>query len=181
MGERDGKKVHQFHYGNSPYELDQVDLKGKTLSINTSSGTQGIVNAYHAPCAIEVISGCFANSYAVEQYIKRAAEAQRGKKPLTVTIVPMGYKGIEPATEDELYALYLRNRLLGKRPTTFKEIRKLILSTPFAEKFNDPKNKDFPKQDLDYCLTPSQYDNVPKVYRTKEGIEMRDALKEESH
>ncbi|MCI0826007.1 MAG: 2-phosphosulfolactate phosphatase, partial [Chloroflexi bacterium] len=31
MGEVDGKRPDGFDYGNSPYEISQVDLTGKTL------------------------------------------------------------------------------------------------------------------------------------------------------
>jgi 2-phosphosulfolactate phosphatase len=45
MGEREGKKVPGFDYGNSPYEVSGVDFTGRTVVQTTSAGTQGIVKA----------------------------------------------------------------------------------------------------------------------------------------
>ena len=44
-GERGGKILPGFDVGNSPWELLQIDVTGKTVVHTTSAGTQGIANA----------------------------------------------------------------------------------------------------------------------------------------
>ncbi|MFH1180115.1 MAG: 2-phosphosulfolactate phosphatase, partial [Candidatus Bathyarchaeota archaeon] len=48
MGERDGKQVPGFDYGNSPYDVKDVDFSGLSVIQTTSAGTQGLFNAYGA-------------------------------------------------------------------------------------------------------------------------------------
>src|SRR5208282_5212468 len=43
MGEIQGKPIQGFDFGNSPTEIQGLDLKGKTIVQRTSAGTQGIV------------------------------------------------------------------------------------------------------------------------------------------
>ena len=44
-GERDEKKIPGFDFGNSPTEILQADLRGKTVIHTTTAGTQGLINA----------------------------------------------------------------------------------------------------------------------------------------
>ena len=48
MGEVGGKKPDGFDFGNSPYEISQVDLTGKTLIQSTRAGTVGVEAASNA-------------------------------------------------------------------------------------------------------------------------------------
>lgn len=66
MGERKGKILPGFDYGNSPAHVQGVDFSGKTVIHTTSAGTQGIVNAVKAD---EIITGSFVNARAVARYI----------------------------------------------------------------------------------------------------------------
>src|SRR5208282_5381349 len=45
MGEVRGWPPDGFDFGNSPFEVAQVDFAGKTIIQRTSAGTQGIVAA----------------------------------------------------------------------------------------------------------------------------------------
>jgi 2-phosphosulfolactate phosphatase len=45
MGERKGKKLPGFDYGNSPTEIQAIDFSGKTVIQTTSAGTQGFADA----------------------------------------------------------------------------------------------------------------------------------------
>ena len=53
MGEVGGKRPDGFDYGNSPFELKDVDLTGKTIIQSTRAGTVGVTAASNA----EVIYG----------------------------------------------------------------------------------------------------------------------------
>jgi 2-phosphosulfolactate phosphatase len=45
MGEVGGQAPPGFDYGNSPFEIATVDLRGRTIIQRTSAGTQGVVAA----------------------------------------------------------------------------------------------------------------------------------------
>ena len=55
FGEREGKQVEGCDLGNSPSQIETIDLKGKTCIHTTSAGTQGIVNAKHADFSLLVL------------------------------------------------------------------------------------------------------------------------------
>jgi 2-phosphosulfolactate phosphatase len=48
MGEVRGRGPPGFDFGNSPFEISNVDFHGKTIIQRTSAGTQGIVAAIQA-------------------------------------------------------------------------------------------------------------------------------------
>jgi len=50
-GEVRGRPPEQFSFGNSPFEIDEVDFTGKTIIQRTSAGTQGVVAAVRANSA----------------------------------------------------------------------------------------------------------------------------------
>ncbi len=120
--------------GESRYTFSGLDLvnspviskpiRGKTVIIKTDGGTKGLLAATKVD---KVIVGCFLNSRAIIDYIKKL-------KPTEVSLVPVGYKGREKAIEDELFAEYIKDILEGKKPD-FKEIRKKILTRSWRNIF----------------------------------------------
>jgi 2-phosphosulfolactate phosphatase len=48
MGEVSGRAPAGFDFGNSPFEIQDVDFGGKAIAQRTSAGTQGIVAARDA-------------------------------------------------------------------------------------------------------------------------------------
>ena len=104
VGERNEVIIPGFDYGNSPYNIKDVDFSGKNIVHTTSAGTQGIANAVNAD---EIITASFVNIFAVVRYIKM-------KKPKTVSIVCMGKAAVEPAEEDTWCAEYIRALLLDE-------------------------------------------------------------------
>lgn len=47
-GERNGRKIEGFHFGNSPFEFMNGVVKGKTLVLTTTNGTRAIKMTEHA-------------------------------------------------------------------------------------------------------------------------------------
>jgi 2-phosphosulfolactate phosphatase len=147
MGEVHGIKAAGFDFGNSPYELSQADVKGRTLIQSTRAGTSGAVAATKA----ETLYGAaLANAAATAQAILRA-------RPRLVTLVAMGWEGGVRTDEDELCALYIRNLLQGRQPDR-EAVRKLVLCGAESQKFGDPSQPHFAPQDRDIAL---QVDSIP--------------------
>lgn len=149
VGERGGKKLPGFDYGNSPSEIEQVDLSGRTMVHTTSAGTQGLVNATRAS---EVITGSFTNAGAIARYIS-------AKQPEEVSLVGMGHSLKRPSEEDTLCAEYIRS-LLCQDPLDFEQLKSKLRSSDSAERFFNPEKYWAPQSDFDLCLTLDYFDFV---------------------
>jgi len=158
MGEREGIKCEGFDFGNSPAEIENIDLTGKSVVHTTSAGTQGIANALGAD---EVITGSFTNADAILRYISR-------KHPERVSLVCMGQGALIPAEEDTVCAEYLRDRLQGIT-TDFTLIQKHLRGVIGAQKFFDPEKAWAPERDFDLCLSLSRFDFVLKAEPVGDG------------
>ena len=83
IGERHGKKIDGFDYGNSPASVNGVDFSGKHAVHTTSAGTQGLAAAVHAD---RLYAASLVNAAATANVI--AAE-----NPDCVSLVCMGWEG----------------------------------------------------------------------------------------
>ena len=142
MGERKGKMLPGFEYGNSPSEIQTVDFSGKTIIQTTSAGTQGFANARHAD---ELITGSFVNAEAIVSYIQK-------KVPQKVSLVCMGTWAVEPNDEDSLCAQYIADRLNNQKIDT-KKITTRLKESKTARIFFDPEVKWAPEKDFELCLS----------------------------
>jgi 2-phosphosulfolactate phosphatase len=160
-GERDGKKVHGFDLGNSPFEYMAEYLKGKSIGFTTTNGTQAIVKSL---AAREIIIGSFLNLSAICRYLKSSTN--------NLLIVCAGWKG-KFNLEDTLFA--------GAVVELLKSDFQPDCDSPLAAQhlYNTAKHNmlDFLKdsshvkrlarlgieKDIAYCLTPDQYDIVPTL------------------
>ncbi len=146
MGERDGKKVPGFDYGNSPYEVSGVDFTGCTVIQTTSAGTQGIVNAVEAE---EILLGSFVMADAIVEYIKKTS-------PETVSLVAMGWGGQVKSPEDESLAEYIEKRLNGLEPG-FASMKQRIMEHPQGAKFFDPEQPEFVEGDFHCAMDLNRF------------------------
>ena len=80
MGEVAGMRPEGFDYGNSPYELSQADVSGKTLIQSTRAGTVGVAAAVRAD---QIYVGSLVIADATVKAINRDS-------PDIVSIVAMG-------------------------------------------------------------------------------------------
>lgn len=110
-GERDGKKLACADFGNSPFNFMDPSLRGQTIVLNTTNGTQAIetVSRGHHPLAI----GAFTNLDAVAEY---AASQQKN-----LVIYCAGWKN-RFSLEDTLFAGALTQRLIQGYPGLFHTI-----------------------------------------------------------
>ncbi len=153
LGEVSGVKVPGFDFGNSPHELSRADVRGKTLIQSTSAGTRGIVAAAGADA---LFAAALVNAEAT-------VDAVLAEWPSLVCIVAMGTDGSARSDEDEQCALYLRNRLLGRRPDP-AAVRSLVLAAHDSAKFDDPRRPHFDPRDRDMAL---QIDSIPFAIRVR--------------
>ncbi|MGI6029726.1 MAG: 2-phosphosulfolactate phosphatase [Candidatus Heteroscillospira sp.] len=159
-GERGGIMLPGFDYGNSPYQVRDAQLRGRTAVHTTSAGTQGLVNASHAD---EIITGSLVNSRAIAEYI-------REKNPAEVSLVAMGLKGKRLAAEDELCARYIRSILEENELDMQAELEKLRTDET-SQRFFDPGTQDvFPQEDYWMCTDVDKFGFVLRVERTGEDV-----------
>ena len=147
MGEVDGIRPDGFDLGNSPYEMTQAHVAGKTLIQSTRAGTVGMSAAANAD---RIYAGSLTIARATANAILRDA-------PDLVTIVAMGAEARARADEDEQCALYIRNLLQCRQPDP-DAVRALVLAGAEAQKYADPNQPQFHPQDRDLAL---QIDRVP--------------------
>jgi 2-phosphosulfolactate phosphatase len=158
-GERDGKKVDGFDLGNSPFEYQDPKLKGQKIAFTTTNGTQAIVKSLGAK---EIIIGSFLNLSAVAAHLRKSSN--------DVLIVCAGWKG-KVNLEDTLFA--------GALVELLKDQLTPACDAPLAAQhmYNQAKNNmmEFLKnsshvkrlaklnihKDIEFCLTPDQYNVVP--------------------
>ena len=152
VGERNEQKPEGFDFGNSPSQLLESDLNGKTMVHTTSSGTQGIANAIHAD---EILTGSFVNAGAIVDYIRR-------QNPAKVSLVCMGYSCQYPTDEDTFLAVYIKNELKGI-PNDFQAMVGKLKVGDGARFFDLEKQEWAPVADFDLCLSLNRFDFVLKV------------------
>jgi 2-phosphosulfolactate phosphatase len=164
-GERDGKKVDGFDLGNSPFEYMAEELTGKKIAFTTTNGTQAIAKSIGAK---EIVIGSFLNLSAVVNYLREGSNS--------VLVVCAGWKG-KVNLEDTLFA--------GAIVELLKDMFLPECDAPTAAQhlYNQAKHDmvDFLKdsshvhrlaklniyKDIEFCLTPDQYDVVPRL---KDGV-----------
>lgn len=161
IGERHGKILPGFDYGNSPSQLENIDLNNKIVVHTTSAGTQGIANAKKADI---ILTGSLVNAKAIAEYIK-----MNGYKE--VSLVCMGLEATSQTEEDNLCAYYIKSLLEDKPIELFDEIQKLKMTS--GAKFFDKNQQDvFPEKDFYLSTEVNKFNFVLKLEKDKKtGLE----------
>lgn len=159
IGERHGKILPGFDYGNSPSQIENIDFSKKTILHTTSAGTQGIANATNAN---EILTGSLVNARAIAKYIKKKGEEN-------VSLVCMGLEAKSQTEEDNLCAYYIKSLLEGNSIELDKEIQKLKETS--GSKFFDPNQQDvFPEADFYLSTEVDKFNFVLKVEKDNKGM-----------
>ena len=153
-GERHGKIMPGFNWGNSPTHIEHVDFSGKTIVQTTSAGTQGIANAIGAE---EIITGSFVNAGAVINYIQK-------KNPAELSLVCMGNEAVTPAEEDTFFAEYVKEILIGRKPD-FPAMVEVIKRTSGSRFFNPANAESEPTRDFELSLELDRFDFVLRAQK----------------
>lgn len=161
IGERHGKILPGFDYGNSPSQLENVNLKNKTVIHTTSAGTQGIANATKADV---ILTGSLVNAKAIAEYIKK-------NNYNDVSLVCMGLEATSQTEEDNLCAYYIKSLLEDKPIDLCDEIQKL--KTTSGAKFFDKKQQEvFPEKDFYLSTEVNKFNFVLRLEKDEEtGLE----------
>ena len=154
MGEVGGKRPDGFDFGNSPFELLDQNLDGKTIIQSTRAGTVGITAAGKAEC---LYGGSLAVASATVKAIERLS-------PEIVTLVAMGLEGQTRSDEDEQCALYMRNILQGRTPSK-EAVRNLITVGEESQKYDDESKPQWPPQDRTMALDIDSHDFALKIVK----------------
>lgn len=159
--ERNGELVEGFDLGNSPFGYMNSKVKGKTIAITTTNGTQAIDAAKDAS---QVIIGSFLNLETVIDYLHSQKK--------NVLLVCAGWKN-KFNLEDTLFAGAVANELIYKKgfdtncDSTLASMYLYSLAKHdlYAFLANSSHRNRLAKLDLErdikYCLTPNQCPVLP--------------------
>lgn len=159
--ERDGKIIKGFDLGNSPFGYMNNRVKGKTIAITTTNGTQAINSAANAS---KIIIGSFLNLDTVIDFLK--------KEKKDVLFLCAGWKN-KFNLEDTLFAGASADILINKHgftsdcDSTIASVELYKLAKPNLFEFlscSSHRNRlaklDL-ERDIKYCLTANQCPVLP--------------------
>lgn len=158
-GERNGEMVEGFDFGNSPFSYKNPALKGKTIAMTTTNGTQAIHAVSHAK---KIVVGSFANISVLTEWL--------GKQDENILLVCSGWKN-RINLEDTIFAGAMVKRL--RQWYDLHEDSALVAETLF--KAADFRKRYFLKnsshfqrlmhlnlqEDVKYCLRKDTHPVIP--------------------
>lgn len=160
-GERNGEKINDFDYDNSPIAFYNETLNNKRLAITTTNCTEAI---NIARISKHMYFGCFLNYSTVLNFLKNINTEQR------VIFLSSGFKQ-EESEEDNIFAYSIINELKVIRPIvqnefeilgnlnslSFSEIKDLILNTEHSSRLKSQGKKN----DIEFSLNFDKFDCLP--------------------
>lgn len=156
IGEREGKQVPGFDFGNSPFDVKDVDFTGSSVVQTTSAGTRGLINAYGAD---ELLPGSFVMADAIVNYVK-------DNKPEEISLVAMGWGGNVKSPEDEYLADYIEQKLRGEIPD-FEGMKNRIRDHPQGAKFFEKNQTIFKEEDFHCAMALNRFGFCLKLIKAK--------------
>ena len=164
IGEKNGYKIEEFDYGNSPVDISKINLRSKNIILKTSNGTKATLNSLNADHLL--VTG-FINMESVIRYVTYISQKE--------DIDLVNIVASDPISDDDLVcAEYIQDRLTGKGELSMEDCRIRIKESKAAQKFVDPTNTYFKRQDLDLAIQDHKSNFVMTVKTT-------DQIKIEKH
>ncbi len=159
--ERDAVPINGFDFGNSPYSYMGENVKGKTIAMTTTNGTQAI---HAARDAYKIVIGSFLNLGALTQFLVNEKK--------DILLLCSGWKN-KFNLEDALFAGAVTEEILsstsnyklGDACLALKYLYAMAKDNPY--KFlNYSSHKERLarlnlKRDIKYCLTPNLTNVIP--------------------
>jgi len=163
-GERNGKKLDGFDFGNSPFNFTEENIKGEKLAFTTTNGTQAInLIKKRKLKGLELVVGSFINISSLTDYLT--------KQDKNILILCSGWKNTVNV-EDTLFAGRLAHLLIQKKEFEIPEATNLALNIyensgnsyfDFVIN-NSPRLKsklEFLEKDIKYCLSEDLTSEIP--------------------
>lgn len=148
IGERHGKKLEGFDFGNSPTEISTADIAGKPIVHTTHAGTRGL---WAVAESTRHVSHVFAASFA---NVGATISAVLATNLSVVSIVPLGWAGEKPTMEDSLCAQYLAAHLTAPDDApiwTPGDLEWRLKGASSSSRFFDPDQPWAPESDFHRC------------------------------
>jgi len=161
--ERNGEMIEGFELGNSPFGYMNNKVKGKTIAISTTNGTQAIEASRHAS---KILVGSFLNLDVLCEYL--AAQKKE------VILVCAGWKN-KFNLEDTIFAGAIVHKLTTESGFNMtcdsaiasNHLYKLAKDDLYDFLSNSSHRNRLAKLDLErdirYCLTPNQCPVIPMM------------------
>ncbi|MBX2841628.1 MAG: 2-phosphosulfolactate phosphatase [Flammeovirgaceae bacterium] len=160
-GERNGVKVPQFNFGNSPFDFMKEENRGKSIAMTTTNGTLAINKSKGAK---KVVIGSFLNLKATTEFLKIAQD--------DVVIFCAGWKG-RFSMEDTLFAGALADSLkehanigcdaavgaIAIYKAHENDLLEFVLESNHAQRLG----KLNVKKDIEFCMEQNKFDVVPML------------------
>lgn len=157
VGERQGVKLPDFDFGNSPTQIENIDFSGKTIVHTTSAGTQGLIRSVNAD---EIITGSLVNAKAIVKYIK-------DNNYNDISLLCTSWENPEYEEEDTICANYIKAMLEEKDYDINSKVEELR-HTGGAKFFKEELKDVFPKKDFELCTKLNIFNFVLKYNRIDE-------------
>lgn len=157
VGERKGLKVEGSDYGNSPTELEKVDLQDEIVILTTSAGTQAVDKLVNAE---KIITGAFVNAKAIADYIQK-----NNFDDITFVCTDSRWND----NEDYKLAEYIKDLVLDTNPS-FKEVKQYISHHKCADGFLRKPFTNTSKTDFELAMDVDRFNFVIEAQHNKEHI-----------
>jgi 2-phosphosulfolactate phosphatase len=161
MGEVGGLPVAEFELWNSPHQISQLDLSGKTIIQRTSSGTQGVMRC---TSAAQILAASFVVASASICWIQR-------QQPDEIGFVVTGVREGRGGEEDIACANYMNALLNGSDPDPEPFLRP-VRSCTIEEGIHKPELTKMFNSDVIYCSQVDQFDFAMIVQRQADLLVM---------
>lgn len=156
MGEREGRPISGFHYGNSPDDIQKCKLSDRKIVQRTSAGTQGVVSCSHAD---QLMIASFVVAEATLKYIVKLS-------PSHVSLI---VTGTQDGDEDLALAEYLQCKLLQQEVCSSSFLDRVRLS-PEGKTFADPNIIEFSHKDLELALQIDRFSFAMEVEKNNGSL-----------
>lgn len=145
VGERNGNKIPDFHYGNSPTELTNANIENKKIIFVTTNGTR-ILKKIDSP---KIFFASFLNMDFILKHINENTDVVCANRIDLFSI------------EDFLCASYIKAKIKNIK-IDFERIKKIIINSKSAERL---RLLGYP-QDIEFSL---RLNEIPVVPILKDG------------
>lgn len=159
-GEVKGIPIDGFDFGNSPTQILELDLRGRTVVQRTSAGTQGITRSLKAD---DIFAASFVVAQATVDHVHKLAPER-----ITFVVTGESYNG---GDEDLACAHYLEALFKGKCPDPMPYLERVRTSED-AKMFLEPDQSQFPASDIAHCTSLDKFDFAMRVTKENEQLVM---------